>query len=94
MKTNTYIFHINDPGDPSVGINPSYSKVTIETPLELDDDILEDYKPLVGEMFDVRVKNVMTDQQFEAEQKAMRDWKKEMDNAEEEFRNEIKSMNE
>lgn len=73
QEDNKVILHVNDPGDPSVGISPVNSTVAIQTELMIDDEfIVEVIKPSVAEMFDVPLKRVQTQEEYEADQKVFR----------------------
>lgn len=86
-KQNKYVFYVNDPGDPSVGINPASTKITVETDYILDRELIEEtYKPCIAEMLDVRVKHVQTEEEFLQEQRDIVELERAMDQAEEEFR--------
>lgn len=89
-ENNKVVFHVYDAGDPSVGINPASTKISIETDLTVDQETINDvFKPSIAEMLDVPVKRVLTEEEFEADQKALSDWEKIMDESEEAFRKQI-----
>lgn len=89
---NKVVFLVYDSGDPSVGINPANTKISIETDLVVDQETINDvFKPSIAEMLDVPVKRVLTKEEFEADQKALSDWEKIMDESEEAFRKQIEN---
>jgi len=79
-----YIFHVNDMGDRSVGIPPSFSTVTIHTSLKVDSQETKDW---IAEYFCCNVKYVITDAEARAEQEAERAYEQESDRIDEEVRN-------
>lgn len=89
-ENNKVVFLVYDSGDPSVGINPASTRISIETDLVVDQEIINDsFKPCIAEMLDVPVKRVLTEEEFEADQKALGDWEKIMDESDDAFRKQI-----
>jgi len=89
MALNQYIFHLFHKGDPSVGIWDANTTVAVTSDFEYDQDDLQGFKEGLADMFDIPVKHVQTQAEFDEQQKLMRAEELEMDRSEEEFRKQI-----
>lgn len=91
---NQYTFHLFHKGDPSVGIWDANTTVTVTSDFQYDQDDLQSFKESLADMFDVPVKYIQTQAEFEEQQKQEREYEKSMDDAEESLRKEIDGYNE
>lgn len=81
-------FYVDDKGDSSVGIWPRTHTINFETfDREFDaPDFILDIKQALSELFDVSLKVVFTEDEWENDQRAEIEYEREMDSSDEEAR--------
>lgn len=67
------IFHVYHQGDRSVGIFPAHGIIIFDTNLVLGDEEIKLWKEFIGEFFEVAPKYVLTDEEYQEEERLIRE---------------------
>lgn len=78
-------FYIDEQGDPSVGIFPTIHTVEIDTNIVFDEDFIGAIKDSLRELFDVRERDIYTQEEWDRLNEGLRQMERDMDQAEEEW---------
>lgn len=67
------IFHVYHQGDRSVGIFPAHGTIIFDTNLVLGEEEVNLWKEFIGEFFEVASKYVLTDEEYQEEERLIRE---------------------